>query len=44
MRFLVDMNLSPRPVDFLATAGHEEVHWIDDGEPNSVLPISMGGA
>jgi predicted nuclease of predicted toxin-antitoxin system len=44
MRFLVDMNLSPRSVAFLAAAGHEEVHWIDAGEPNSVLFNSMGGA
>ena len=35
MRFLVDMNLSPRWVDFLAAAGHEAVHWIDVGEPNA---------
>ena len=35
MRFLVDMNLSPRWVDFLATAGHEAVHWVDVGEPNA---------
>lgn len=35
MRFLVDMNLSPRWVDFLAAAGHEAVHWIDAGAPNA---------
>lgn len=35
MRFLVDMNLSPRWVDFLAAAGHEAVHWVDVGEPNA---------
>ena len=35
MRFLVDMNLSPRWVDFRAAAGHEAVHWIDVGEPNA---------
>jgi hypothetical protein len=35
MRFLVDMNLSPRWVDFLAAAGHEAVHWMDVGGPNA---------
>jgi predicted nuclease of predicted toxin-antitoxin system len=35
MRFLVDMNLSPRWVDFLVAAGHAAVHWIDVGEPNA---------
>jgi predicted nuclease of predicted toxin-antitoxin system len=35
MRFLVDMNLSPRWVDYLAAAGHEAVHWVDVGEPNA---------
>jgi predicted nuclease of predicted toxin-antitoxin system len=35
MRFLVDMNLSPRWVDFLVAAGHEAAHWIDVGEPNA---------
>lgn len=27
MKILVDMNLSPRWVDFLASAGFEAVHW-----------------
>lgn len=35
MRFLVDMNLSPRWIEFLTAAGHESVHWIDVGEPNA---------
>ena len=35
MRFLVDMNLSPRWVPFLAAAGHDAVHWVDIGEPNA---------
>jgi predicted nuclease of predicted toxin-antitoxin system len=35
MRFLVDMNLSPRWVDFLAAAGHEAAHSTDVGEPNA---------
>jgi len=32
MRLLVDMNLSPRWVDFLRAAGHEATHWSDIGE------------
>jgi predicted nuclease of predicted toxin-antitoxin system len=35
MRFLVDMFLSPRWVDFLVAAGHDAVHWVDAGEPNA---------
>lgn len=35
MRFVVDMNLSPRWVDFLTAAGHEAVHWVAVGEPNA---------
>ena len=35
MRFLVDMNLSPRWVDFLAAAGHEAAHWSDVGAPDA---------
>lgn len=27
MRFLIDMNLSPRWVDLLTAAGHDAVHW-----------------
>jgi predicted nuclease of predicted toxin-antitoxin system len=44
MRFLVDMNLSPRWVDFLAAAGHEAVHWIDVGEPNAPDRVILGHA
>lgn len=41
MRFLVDMNLSPRWVDFLAAA----LVTVDPvGHRVIVLPISMGGA
>ena len=32
MRLLVNMNLSPRWVDFLRAAGHEATHWADIGE------------
>jgi predicted nuclease of predicted toxin-antitoxin system len=32
MKFLVDMNLSPRWVELLLLAGHEATHWSDIGE------------
>ena len=35
MKILVDMNLSPRWVDFLTAAGHEAIHWVDVGEPDA---------
>ena len=35
MKFLVDMNLSPRWVGFLVSAGHEAVHWSTIGEHNA---------
>lgn len=31
MRLLIDMNLTPRWVDFLREAGHETVHWSSVG-------------
>jgi predicted nuclease of predicted toxin-antitoxin system len=31
MKILVDMNFSPRWVDFLATAGFEAIHWSQVG-------------
>ena len=31
MRFLIDMNLSPRWVEFLTAAGHDAVHWSSVG-------------
>ena len=31
MRFLIDMNLPPRWVHFLAEAGFEAIHWSDVG-------------
>jgi predicted nuclease of predicted toxin-antitoxin system len=33
MKIVVDMNLSPRWVDFFRRAGHECVHWSDIGSP-----------
>lgn len=35
MKFLVDMNLSPKWVGFLAEAGFEAVHWSDVGPSNA---------
>lgn len=35
MRFLIDMNLSPRWVEFLTAAGHDAVHWSTVGAPNA---------
>lgn len=35
MRFLIDMNLSPRWVVFLAAAGHDAVHWSTVGAPSA---------
>lgn len=31
MKFLIDMNLSPKWCEYLIRAGHEAVHWIDFG-------------
>jgi predicted nuclease of predicted toxin-antitoxin system len=35
MKILVDMNLSPRWVDFLAGNGIETVHWSSIGSPDA---------
>ncbi|MDO8392310.1 MAG: DUF5615 family PIN-like protein [Actinomycetota bacterium] len=35
MKFLVDMNLSPRWVDFLVAARHDAVHWVEVGAANA---------
>jgi predicted nuclease of predicted toxin-antitoxin system len=35
MKFLVDMNLSPLWVEFLARAGIESVHWSAVGSPRA---------
>jgi predicted nuclease of predicted toxin-antitoxin system len=34
MKFVIDMNLSLRWVEFLADAGHEAVHWSQIGAPD----------
>ena len=35
MRFLIDMNLSPKWVEFLTNSGHEAAHWVDIGAPDA---------
>ena len=35
MKFLIDMNLSPAWVQFLAGAGFESVHWSSVGNPSA---------
>ena len=35
MRFLIDMNLSPLWVGFLAEKGFDSVHWSSVGEPSA---------
>lgn len=35
MNFLIDMNLAPRWVDFLTSAGFTAVHWSDEGSPTA---------
>jgi predicted nuclease of predicted toxin-antitoxin system len=35
MKFLIDMNLSPRWVPFLASQGFEAVHWSNIGPASS---------
>jgi predicted nuclease of predicted toxin-antitoxin system len=35
MRFLVDMNLSPRWVDYLNESAHDAVHWSSVGRPDA---------
>lgn len=35
MKLLLDMNISPRWVDFLKTNGVEAIHWLACGAPNA---------
>lgn len=35
MKILVDMNLSPLWVGFLADRGYESVHWSEIGKPSA---------
>ena len=44
MKVLVDMNLSPRWVGFLADAGFEAIHWSEVGAGNASDSEVMGWA
>lgn len=44
MKLLVDMNLSPRWIGFLAGAGFEAIHWSDVGPPDAPDEILLGWA
>jgi predicted nuclease of predicted toxin-antitoxin system len=44
LKILVDMNLTPRWVDFLADHGVEAVHWTSIGEKNADDDIIMAWA
>lgn len=44
IRVLVDMNLSPRWVEFLATAGMTAVHWSDVGQSTAKDSEILGWA
>ena len=35
MKLLLDMNISPRWVDFLKTNGVEAIHWLECSAPNA---------
>ena len=35
MRLLIDMNLSPRWVEFFAASGFESLHWSSVGQPSA---------
>jgi predicted nuclease of predicted toxin-antitoxin system len=41
MRLLLDMNLSPRWVEFLARHGIEAVHWSTVGDPKAADAVLM---
>jgi predicted nuclease of predicted toxin-antitoxin system len=38
MKFLIDMNLSPLSVPYLASEGFEAVHWSTVGKPEAADP------
>lgn len=44
MKLLLDMNLSPRWVDFLLGNGIEAIHWLDCGASNAADSEIMGFA
>jgi predicted nuclease of predicted toxin-antitoxin system len=41
MKFIVDMNLTPRWVDLLVTRGYEAVHWSKVGNQNDADDVIM---
>jgi predicted nuclease of predicted toxin-antitoxin system len=43
MKLLIDMNLSPRWVPFLAASQIEAVHWSSVGAPNATDREIMAG-
>ena len=46
MKILIDMNLSPMWVSFLADSGFVSIHWSRLGHPSSaqdILPAAIGG-
>ncbi len=44
MRVLIDMNLSPRWVGFLAAEGFDAVHWSSVGAPDAADRVLMAWA
>jgi predicted nuclease of predicted toxin-antitoxin system len=44
MKLLIDMNLSPRWVPWLAERGHTARHWLDYGSPTSTDAEIMAAA
>ena len=44
MKVLVDMNLSPMWVGFLAARGIDAVHWMDVGDTRAADEVLMGWA
>lgn len=41
MKLLIDMNLSPGWVGFLALSGFDSMHWTDAGPPNAADSVIM---
>lgn len=35
LRLLIDMNLSPEWAEWLASKGHDAVHWVEVGDPRA---------
>ncbi len=41
LKILVDMNLSPDWISYLALAGWPAVHWSDIGDPRAIDSVIM---